>query len=283
VDDFLDLRAELDGSKTQVQVKLNDLENARVALEQARQSAGDRVAEFNRRIRADFPANALFNRLPTVPARAGGREAFISAMDDAADLWSRVNALPPGPLFTAPMLLGGGWTRAQFATQRTALDAAFTGRAAALAALDVQRLTRNALQDRAQILMKLYRVKIEALHAADSMKVQSLPRLTPLPGHTPDPVALTAAWNSTVPGADLTWTASTDTELQRYEVRSCPGPDYLAEDESVIATVLPGEPLAHTATAGFDLPGAAVSYKIFVRLNTGNEAGSDAETVVRPV
>ena len=29
--------------------------------------AGDRVAEFNRRIRADFPNNAAFSRLPTVP------------------------------------------------------------------------------------------------------------------------------------------------------------------------------------------------------------------------
>ena len=133
------------------------------------------------------------------------------------------------------------------------------------------------------VILQLYRLKIEDLHAPDSLAVQSLPRLTPLPGRTPDPVALTATWDPTAPGAKLTWTASADPERQRYEVRSSPGADYLAEDASVITTVLPGEPLTHTATAGFDLPGAAVSYKIYVRLDTGNEAGSDAETVVRPV
>lgn len=41
-------------------------------------------------------------------------------------------------------------------------------------------------------------------------------------------------------------------------------------------------PLAHTATAGFDFPGAAMSYKVGVRQNTGVEADSDAATVVRP-
>ena len=36
-------------------------------------------------------------------AEATGREAFISTTDDSANLWSRVNALPPGPLLVVPM------------------------------------------------------------------------------------------------------------------------------------------------------------------------------------
>lgn len=67
--DFAALRAELDTIKSTLQVLLNDLEVSRVTLEQTRLSAGDRVAEFNRRIRADFPANSAFNRLPEVPNR----------------------------------------------------------------------------------------------------------------------------------------------------------------------------------------------------------------------
>ena len=57
--------------------------------------AGDRVAEFNRRIRADFPNNAAFSRLPTVPNRSGGRDAFLDAMDDT--LRRRLHPRPRDP------------------------------------------------------------------------------------------------------------------------------------------------------------------------------------------
>src|SRR5688572_15637459 len=108
VADFTLLRQQLDNTKAVLQGRLNDLENARVELEQIRTSAGDRVAQFNRRIRADFPNNALFNRLPAVPNRAAGREPFISAMDDVIDIWSRVDAQPASAGFTPPLLLIGG-------------------------------------------------------------------------------------------------------------------------------------------------------------------------------
>ena len=60
--------------------------------------------------------------------------------------------------------------------------------------------------------------------------------------------------------------------LESYELRSTPGPDYSAQNETT---------LAQSAT-GFGLPGNAVSYKIYVRLTTGNEAGSDPLTITRP-
>ena len=66
-------------------------------------------------------------------------------------------------------------------------------------------------------------------------------------------------------------------------VRSTPGPDYAAEDESTVASIPPGGPLAYTSSAGFGQPGNAVSYKVYIRLTTANEAGSDAVTVTRPL
>lgn len=282
-DEFSDLRTALDGTKATLQVRLNDLENSRVVLEQVRVTAGDRVAEFNRRIRADFPDNKLFNQLPAVPNRTAGREAFISAMDDALDLWTRVNAQPASPLFTAPMLLRGGLTLAQFTALRAEVDAAFTGRTHAERAVTETRLTRNAQQDRASALMKQYRLKIEALYAADSVEVATLPRLTPLPGHTPDPVELTGTFDVADTRAELSWTQSTDTELESYELRSVPGPEYSSEDESPLASIPAGGPLTFTSAAGFANPGNAVSYKVYVRLTTGNEAGSEAVTVTRPL
>ena len=282
-DAFGDLRTALDGAKASVQAKLNDLEGTRVTLEQTRLTAGDRIAEFNRRIRADFPNTPTLSRLPTVPNRNGGRDSFLDAMDDMLDLWARVNALPPSPLFTAPLLLMGGFTLAQFQALRTALDAAFTNRGNAENAIATQRLYRNSLQDRAKSLMATYRLKIEALFPPDSITVATLPRLTPAPGSTPDPVALTAAWDATDLRAELTWTASEDPELASYQVRAVPGPDYTSEDETLVATILPGAPLTYESAAGLALPGSAMSYKVYVRLTTGNEAGSNTQTVFRPL
>ncbi len=187
---FEQTRADLDDTKTLLQSRLNDLENTRVSLEQLRSAAGDRVAEFNRRIRSDFPNNQLFNRLPAVPNRSAGRDVFISAMDDVLDLWQRVNAEPISPIFTPPLLLLGGLTLVQFSTMRGELDTAFTSRPAAEREVSATRIQRDALQAEALGIMKQYRLRIEALHAPDSVAVATLPRLTPLPGHTPDPVTL---------------------------------------------------------------------------------------------
>ncbi|MES2661583.1 MAG: hypothetical protein V4689_23395 [Verrucomicrobiota bacterium] len=217
-----------------------------------------------------------------MPARAAGRDAFLNAIDDALDLWTRVNAQPPDPIFTAPLLLPGGFTRAQLVTLRAEVDSAFTARGEAERAVAATRITRNAQQDRASGIMKQYRLRIEALYAADSVEVLTLPRLTPLPGHTPDPVELTGTYDAADARAELSWPASTDPDLASYELRSVPGPDYVSDDETTLASIPPGGPLTFTTTAGFSLPGNAVSYKVFVRLTTGNEAGSEPVTITRP-
>ena len=281
--DFGALRTTLDEAKSELQGVLNNLENSRVTLEQKRLAAGDRIAEFNRRVRADFTGNTTFNSLPVVPNRSAGRDAFLNALDDMLDLWARVNLLPPSDLFTAPMQLMGGFSRADLTALRAGLDAAFTTRGSCERAAENQRLLRNNLQVRAKALMITYRMKIEALYAPGSMPVTTLPRVTPLPGSTPDPVTMAAAWSEPNLRAELTWTESTDPELASYQVRATPGPEYSAEDETLLASIAPGAPRSYNTAAGLAVPGAAMSYKVYVILNTGHEAGSDPGTVTRPV
>jgi hypothetical protein len=72
-------------------------------------------------------------------------------------------------------------------------------------------------------------------------------------------------------------------DLTSYQLRSVPGPDYSSDDESTLATIPAGGSLTYNTSAGFGIPGSAVSYKVHVRLSTGTEAGSDAVTVTRPV
>jgi hypothetical protein len=280
--DFSGLRQDLDRIKSVLQSRLNDLELARVKLEDLRQKAGDRIAEFNRRVRAEFPNKGIFSRLPAVPARTAGRDAFLDAMDDVLDLWNRANQLPPTPVFTAPLRLMGGLTRESFEDMRAELDKAFTGRGAAEAGAFSQRFLRNSLQDRVKSLMVLYRMKIEGLYAPDSRQVATLPRVTPLPGSTPDAVEAKGQWNSETQRAEITWTASEDPDLASYQIRSVPGPDYSSDDESLMATIPPTGPLAWQNGQGLAVPGSIMSYKVYVRLSTGNEAGSEAIAVLHP-
>jgi hypothetical protein len=52
---------------------------------------------------------------------------------------------------------------------------------------------------------------------------------------------------------------------------------------TTLHTFLPSDPRIFLAVTGYSIPGAAITYKLFVRLTTGNESGDEAMTVTRPV
>ncbi len=102
--------------------------------------------------------------------------------------------------------------------------------------LSYERDKRNALQEEADEMLGRYRPTVESLFAPDSPLVASIPRLRPLPGHTPDAVSLSADWDVAETKARLTWTASTDASLASYQIRMSPSETYDADAESAIAT-----------------------------------------------
>jgi hypothetical protein len=61
------------------------------------------------------------------------------------------------------------------------------------------------------------------------------------------------------------------------------GDEYSHEDAVVIATNAPGAPREFTTPFGLTQPGTKIALKVFVILSTGNEAGSAAMFVERPV
>lgn len=75
----------------------------------------------------------------------------------------------------------------------------------------------------------------------------------------------------------------TASALASYEVRGVAGPEYDAEDETVVATILPGSPRSLITDFALGVPGGAATYKVYVITGTGNERGSNAVTVTRPV
>ena len=108
---------------------------------------------------------------------------------------------------------------------------------------------------------------------------QSLPRLYPAPGHTPEPVKLSGEWLGAE--ARLTWEASGEAGLAHYQIRWCPGEEYNKKEESVAGTVGRGAPRVFLTREGLEGPGMTACYKVYVILETENERGSPAVTVRR--
>ena len=111
--------------------------------------------------------------------------------------------------------------------------------------------------------------------------VATLPRLTPLPGHTPGAVDASAVFQAPA-STKIVYTASSDALLERYELRANVGDQYNDEDAIVIATNLPEDPREFVTNFGLTQPGAEIALKVFVVLTTGNEAGSGPMIVERP-
>ncbi len=109
----------------------------------------------------------------------------------------------------------------------------------------------------------------------------SLPALTPNPGSTPTASVLSGSWTIATSQADLSWTPSDDPNLEEYEVRMSPGANYDAANATVVANLPPGSTTLET-TAGLANPGDVASFKVFVKLTTGNVAGSNTVTITRP-
>ncbi len=90
----------------------------------------------------------------------------------------------------------------------------------------------------------------------DNPLVASVPRLTPLPGSILGGVVATGEWDEAFQLAKITWTASTDPNLQHYKSRFVSGPDYSTDDEAVSGNIPPEGPLgALHRTVGRRRPG----------------------------
>ena len=108
------------------------------------------------------------------------------------------------------------------------------------------------------------------MHPAATLFVRSVPPtslctpLTPAGTRTPEPVVAAGVWQASSTQAKITWEASEDAELARYEVRGAPGAEYLAEDEILVGTVLPADPRELLTAFSLGAPGTTASFKVYV-------------------
>ena len=264
-----------------IQGKLNDVEIGRGNVDLKKAALLGRLGEFNRKVRGFLGHTAFVTALPDVPPGSSSMATVADSLDDMATLWVKINAATiPG--FTGPLSLLGGYLVATFNTDLASLKTAATTWQNALQDVKLERERRNDLQDIVQPVLRDYRAAIEGTFAPTDALVESLPRLSPEPGSTPDAVTANIVWDALLLKAKITFTASDNPNLAYIEIRFCAGPDYSTDNETVIGNLTPAELREFLTDSGLTTAGSTASFKVFVILTTGNEKGSNTVTITRP-
>ena len=263
--------------RTLLQTKLMDLEVARGDIDVRKGTLIGLFAKFVDRVRSLYPDSKWSRALPTQPGINDALGLFTDPMDSAASLWKLINDDP-----TVSDIVILGTTQAQFATLVADMKAAFATRTTAATVADVTREERNDLQDDIYAILKNYRQALPTHFATGNALIDSLPRLSPEPGSTPDPVQITAEFVPALGQTRITITRSTAPDFAEYEYRLTPGPVWSDDDDTVIGNVSNIDSLVFLTTSGVETPGVTASYKAVVRTTTGNERASDPVAVLRP-
>ena len=279
---FTTLRDTVQARQTTVQDRLIDLQVARGVIQLQKEPLIVLLKQFIGKFDAYYRRTAYYDARPKVPNGRDGQTAFTTPLIDAMNLWAKLNAAAAPPGVTLPLVLAGGTTQGSFASLVSALQFAYAAEKDAVQNVTLARANRNLSQATAYAVMKAYRETVPPNLAMYPALVETLPRLSPLPGHTPAPVNASAVFVAP-DQARVVYTASEDPALLQYQLRGTVGEDYDEEDAVVLATNTPAEARAFLTDFGLGLPGAQIALKVFVILASGNEAGSAALRIERPL
>lgn len=260
---------------------LNNQEIARGDIDLRKAQMLGWLNEFNGLLDAYWTGTRFINARPLAPGLSLGEEKFVTPMRDAASLWPKLNADAAPTGLALPLTLSDGTTVEAFTSGLATLQVVYAQEAMAAQDVVLARANREVSKRSAYLTMKAYRLAVPARCKQFPALVETLPALTPSPGHTPDPVNASAVFQAP-DQAKVVYSASDDAALDHYELRGNPGDAYNDDDAVTIDTHLPGDPREFLSGFGLTQAGAHVALKVYVVLNMGNEAGSAVMLVARP-
>ncbi len=278
---FTALRDGLQAQQNLVQSRLNLQWIARGNIELRKTELLKQFHLFTGVLDSYYLNTDFYSARPLAPGLGFGQEAFSRPLVDAMTLWESMNEGPAPAGRTLPLVLADTTTQGAFASAIAALQFAYAVERRKAQDVTLARSGRNRIQDRAYEVMKVYRDAVPTELPQFPDLVETLPRLTPAPGHTPAPVNASAVFEAPN-SSKVVYEASADAMLHSYQLRGTVGDEYSDEDAIVIASHEPGESREFVTPFGLNQPGAKVALKVYVILTTGNEAGSGAMFVERP-
>jgi hypothetical protein len=278
---FTTLRDTLQTQQNEVIGCLSVLQMQRGAIRLLKLDIMEKFTMFVNLMDGYYQETDFYAARPLAPTFQSGQEVFTRPLVDMMLLWEKMNSGPAPAGITLPLVLADGTTQSTFASAVSGLQFAYAEERNKAQQLTLARAKRNRTQLVAYETMKAYRAAVQGRLAEFPEIVDTLPRLTPLPGHTPAPVNASAVFQA--PNlAKVVYDASSDPLLERYELRGSIGEEYDEPDAVVIASRGPNDPREFMTPFGLNQPGAEVALKVFVILTTGNEAGSATMRVSRP-
>ena len=279
---FAGLHGTLQTQQNLVQSALTSLQIARGNVNVQKAALLPKFGMFTSLLDGYYQGTGFYEARPYAPTFNDGKEIFLRPLGAMMTLWAEINAGPAPAAVTLPLVLADGTQQATFASELSALAFTFADMERKDVLLQLARGNRNVTQAKAYETMKLYRELATAKFAMHPELMETLPRLTPLPGHTPARVNASAVYEASNQ-SKIVYDESKDSMVDHYELRATAGDEYNDEDAVVIASNEPGDAREFVTPFGLSQPGARVAFKVFVILNTGNEAGSAAMFVQRPV
>lgn len=273
----------------EVQAKLNDQQIAAAIVAAERVKLYRRFTLFLEVVDGFYAGSPLHNARPEAPGVDAGEGPFLDAMRDAHALWVKLNASPAPAGLTLPITVDEGTpgeplpvTVGAFMASLNTLQTALAARAEAGVTLKIVRGNRDALMNRVRAALVSFRSAVMSKIAGNSSLIAALPRVTPEPGHTPEPVSASAVF---VPPdvAEVSHSESEDSDFKEYQLRGTAGEDGDAEDAIVLATHTSQTPSLFSTQHGLGSPGGAVSLWVYVITNDGNERGSARMVIERPL
>ena len=284
---FEAVRNSLVAQNNKVQAELTEFDLARGTTELAKEALLERFNQFTTKLDANWQRTRFIRARPYAPSLRDGQENFSRPLGKMMTLWEKMNAGPAPAGVALPLVLPetdlqpGTMDQGAFASVLSALQFNYADEDLKDQNVTLARADRDEIQADAYIIMKAYREAVPGDLMAFPALVNTMPRLTPLPGHTPEAVNASAVFEAP-DKSKVVYNASDDPMLAGYQLRGNVGTDYSDEDAQVIATNEPGAAREFLTTFGLNQPGVHIALKVFVLLTTGNEAGSTAMFVQRP-
>ncbi|MDA1017622.1 MAG: hypothetical protein O3A00_24580 [Planctomycetota bacterium] len=255
-------------------IAANGRDSMRVALRQ-------RMIDFRKLADYRLKGSVYSTALQQTPQAEASEQKMLRALDDMADLWTRINADSSTPNFTPPLVFADGFALAAFQTAVAALRTRYRAVVDAENDARIGRKQRDALLQPLRDRFVAYRQGIEVEYGEQHAFTQSLPDVYPQAGSTPDPVTADGHWDPLALDAEINFTESTNPNLASYKIYMSRSATFDASTATLIATLL-APASQHRTTAGLENSGDTASYRVVVVLSTGNESSSNTVTITRP-
>jgi hypothetical protein len=260
---------------------VNTVQGAIVSRDALKTTLKTKIAQFRAAVNAFFPDSRYSRMIPTAPSFSTNESAFLAPFVDISNVWGLINT-ETNPGFTPPLLLPGGYTKANLDADIGSLRGAYTTLENANVGASGARASRDVLLPNADARMKQYRQAVIARLPVGSPLLNNIPSYSPNTGPAAQPVNPSIVWDNTKKKAIITWAASASTNVADYSIRTAPPPSWNGDNESVVGSVKPDAPLVFETDAGLTAAGSTALFKVYVVTETGREKGSIVLKITHP-